>query len=1009
MKLVTSILLIFILAHTNVYAQPQQYLFSYLGMKDGLQEEAIMTVQQDSIGYIWIASQNALQRYDGKRLLNFPHRENDPTSLPSGGISGMIIDKQNRLWILSGSGIVGFLDVKTFAFHRMAIRHPNADFAKTRPVLHIDKDGNILLLFPGRGFLTFNEQAGEFAGRFNLFSLPQNWRLLYFWQDADRNYWIGAHEGLMKYNPRNKKISYAGHNEENDPVIEHFAEMRTVGFAYVDQSKRFWLSAWPNQRLVIKSFHPGTGEDKEWQSDILKTLKGIYYEMHGVTELQDGSLWMAGYNILARVNNKSGTIEPVQNNAAGEYSIRYDEIFKLYEDREHNVWVCTNKGLFRFNPSSQLFRAVKNVKPGSDSAYTNDVNDLLQAPNGEILVSTWGEGVFAYDNQFNAVRSKILPPAAQKTGLMWCITRRQNGDIWQGGQDGHVYIHEAATNVSTHIDPATFEKSTVRQVEEDAEGNMWLGTQRGYLYKWMDSTKQFVLLHKFHGIVSRIYHDRENHMWVCTDQDGVYRLDPTGNIVETYTATSGKGKSLRINGAADILQYNDTLMVIVSDGLNVLNTRTKTFKYFTVENGLPSANILGLVKDREGYLWMSSSVGILSYHPFRKKMSTYNAADGVHTNSYNVAATALLNDGRIAFGTNHDLLVFDPRVVTVADFVPPKVQITGFALMNKPLSVDSLSKLSRIVLKDHEHSISVQLSTLNYQNLYDIYYMMEGMDKDWVSSGKSQEANFNYLPPGKYTFKTGSRDSEGNIREVTTLHIYIKPPFYFTWWFIGLLVFAGIVLLYWFDKFRVGRIRETERVRTRIATSLTKDMSTTLGNINLLSEMAKLKVDKDIERTKDYISQISNSSNRMIEVMDDMIWSINPENDELQYTITRMRKYAAQVQSKYDMEITFDVGEKVRELKLHMDKRHELFQIYKEALLNAGMHARSPFAQVSILCEKSLLKLKVTDNGRGFDTEEVSFGRGLNEMRKKALLLKADLEIVSEMNNGTTVSLEMKV
>ena len=88
--------------------------------------------------------------------------------------------------------------------------------------------------------------------------------------------------------------------------------------------------------------------------------------MHGITEMRDGSLWMAGYNIFARINQKDGTIEPVENNAAGEYSIRYDEIYKLYEDRERNIWVCTNKGLFRFNPSSQLFRAIKNRRPGSD-------------------------------------------------------------------------------------------------------------------------------------------------------------------------------------------------------------------------------------------------------------------------------------------------------------------------------------------------------------------------------------------------------------------------------------------------------------------------------------------------------------------------------------------------------------------------------------------------------------------------------------------------------------------
>jgi ligand-binding sensor domain-containing protein len=994
----------------SVVAQPQQYLFSYLGMKDGLQEESIWAVQQDERGYIWVASQHSLQRYDGKRFINFLPNPNDPHAIPSGGLNGIVIDKKNRLWITAGNGTTGYLDVTTFSFHKVTTRYPAGNFSKIKPVLHLDKDGNILLIFVGAGFLTYNEASDEIAEKHNIFHLPKNWEILYLCQDHNRNYWVGGHQGLLKYNPVKKMISYPANNQENDPVIKQFEDLRTVGFAFLDKTNRFWITAWPQSTLVIKSYAPNTGEEKDWKPVISKSLKGRFYELKGVTELRDGSLWMAGHNIFAQVNKKTDALAPIESNAAGEYSLRFDDIFSLYEDREKNVWVCTNKGLFRFNPPAQLFKAVKNLLPGSDSAFTNDITDLLQLPSGDILVTTWGEGNFSYDKNFNPTRSFHTQLPATSTRLLWCITRRQNGDIWQGGQSGHLLIHQAANQKIVALKPPVFENSTIRQIEEDRNGNIWLGTQRGYLVRWNAATNDFQLMHQLHAIISRIYIDKENYVWVCTDQNGVYRVNSsTGEITATYTSSAPGGKNLRINGASDVVQYNDTLFVIAADGLNVLNTRTNTFKYFSPENGLPSSNISNLVVDNEGYLWMSSSVGVLSYHPFRQKLSSYNAADGVHSNSFSVASSALLNDGRIAFGTNNDLLLFDPRRVTVADFIPPKVEITGFALMNKALKVDSLKNLSRVVLRDFEHSITLQLSTLTYQNLYDIYYMMEGMDKEWVKCGKLNEANFNYMPPGKYIFKTGCTDSGGKIREITTLNIYIKPPFYLTWWFISLLGFLGIVVFYWFDRFRVGRIRETERVRTRIATSLTKDMSATLGNINLLSEMAKLKVDKDIERTKDYIGQISNNSNRMIEVMDDMIWSINPENDELQYTITRMRKYAAQVQSQYNVEISFNVDKKVRELKLHMDKRHEFFQIYKEALLNAGMHAKSHFAAVSILYEKSTLKMTITDDGKGFDTEEISFGRGLNEMRKRAVLLKATLNIVSEMNTGTTVTLEMKV
>ncbi|MBC7887114.1 MAG: hypothetical protein H7Z13_04445 [Ferruginibacter sp.] len=1013
MRFFIHIVILLLCFRGNLVAQPQEYLFSFLGVKDGLQEENIIAVQQDTKGYIWIATHNTVQRYDGKRFINFYHKDNDPRSIPAGGILGMQIDKKDRLWILTGTttSALGYLDVNNFTYNPVAIRFPPGDYNKARSAIHLDKDDNLLLIFIGFSYVTFNENSKEAAQKYNPFQLPEGWGPLYLWQDDSRNYWMGAQKGLLKYSASKKTMSYRGHNMENDPIIKKFENATNIVYAYVDKTNRFWITGWPQNKRFIKCYSPATGETTEWQHAIGRSLQGKYYELYGITEMNDGSLWMAGHNLFAKLNKTTNIVEPVHNDALGEYTIRYDIIHQLYEDREKNIWISTNKGLYRFNPPAQLFKAVKNRLPGHDSAYTADVTGMLQTPDGEILVSTWGNGIFSYDKDFNPVRSKyvsrIYPPGEN---MVWCMTRRKNGDIWRGCQDGYLFIYEASTGKTTRLRPPVFENSTILQVEEDKNGDMWLATQRGYLVKWNGENNSFTLQHKLKTVISRIYIDTENYVWVCTDLNGVFRINcSSGNITETYTSIGPKGTTILINGASDMIQYNDSIFVIASEGLNVLNIRRGSFKYFTTENGLPSVNITNLAKDKDGYIWMSSAVGILSYHPFKKKLSLYNATDGVHTNSFNVASGAVLNDGRIAFGTYHDFIVFEPSSVTVDDYVPPKVAITGFALMNKNLLVDSLHKLPRIKLHHFEHSLTIELSTLTYQNHYDIYYRVEGLDDDWVKAGKLNQVNLNYIPPGKYTFKAGCKDAKGNIGRITTMEIYITPPFYKTWWFAGLLAFAAIGILYWIDKFRVAQIRDTERMRTRIATSLTKDMSNTLSNINVLSELAKVKLDKDTERTREYIGQISDKSSRMMEVMDDMIWSINPENDEMQFTILRMKKYATTVQARYNVEISFTIHEKVKEIKLQMDRRHELFLIYKEALLNTGMHAGSKFADVDIRYENGKIKLSIVDNGKGFDTNEACFGRGLNEMRKKATALNASLRINAEINTGTTVILIMAV
>jgi signal transduction histidine kinase len=285
--------------------------------------------------------------------------------------------------------------------------------------------------------------------------------------------------------------------------------------------------------------------------------------------------------------------------------------------------------------------------------------------------------------------------------------------------------------------------------------------------------------------------------------------------------------------------------------------------------------------------------------------------------------------------------------------------------------------------------------------------MLEGIDKEWKKSNVLNQAVYNYLPPGDYTFKVRALNGDGEVGKTSTIKLTVKPPFWKTPWFIGIIAFIALIVLYWIDKFRMATIIENQNTRTTIATSLTKDMSTTLNNINVLSEMAKYKTDQDIERTKEYVTQISENSNRMIEVMDDMVWSINPENDGMDNLIRRMRKYASLVQQRFNVEISFYSDPALNNRRMQMDKRHELFLMFKEIVLNLGKHSNSRFAEIRIECIKSKMVLNVMDDGKGFDTDSVIYGRGLNEIRNRAASLHARVEIDSKVNNGTTVRLTM--
>src|SRR5690606_21310310 len=191
-----------------------------------------------------------------------------------------------------------------------------------------------------------------------------------------------------------------------------------------------------------------------------------------------------------------------------------------------------------------------------------------------------------------------------------------------------------------------------------------------------------------------------------------------------------------------------------------------------------------------------------------------------------------------------------------------------------------------------------------------------------------------------YTFMVQSQDAEGNTGlNTTTLEIVINPPFWRTWWFFCLLALTMAAIFYWFDRERMNRLKALQKVRTEIAVNLHEEVNSTLSNINLLSEMARIKADKDIERSKEFIDQISRKSHYMITAMDDILWSIDPANDTMQKSLLRMMEFTDSLKNRHGSNIELAIDKKVRSLKLDMKTRHEAFLIFKSALIMMVQYA----------------------------------------------------------------------
>lgn len=350
--------------------------------------------------------------------------------------------------------------------------------------------------------------------------------------------------------------------------------------------------------------------------------------------------------------------------------------------------------------------------------------------------------------------------------------------------------------------------------------------------------------------------------------------------------------------------------------------------------------------------------------------------------------------------------MFNPAVFSVTQ-KPPDVTITDFKVLNQYLPVDSLMSSSDIKLNYDENSLSIYFSSLSYRERDKLtyYYKMQGIDKGWVKDDRSYFVNYSLLPPGKYTFKVYSENIEGwQSNKTTELSIFIKPPFWRTWWFVSTLLFIAALLIYEVHQLRVNKLLAVETLRSKVARDLHDDMGSTLSTINILSSMAKSKINEDAVKTHEYLIKISEYSERMMDAMDDIVWSIKPSNDSMQKITARMREFATNVLEAKEIDFDFIVDENVNEVKLDMEARRDFFLVFKEAVNNAAKYSNADKVLIQLTMQDKKLQLAVKDDGEGFDPAEAD-GNGLGNMNKRADNLNGKVIIKSIIGEGTTVRL----
>jgi two-component sensor histidine kinase len=508
-------------------------------------------------------------------------------------------------------------------------------------------------------------------------------------------------------------------------------------------------------------------------------------------------------------------------------------------------------------------------------------------------------------------------------------------------------------------------KTLVLALKEDKKGGIWLGTELGLFC--LDENTLRIKRHfsSFGGtqskptVIESIAFDEQGRMWLGTKGEGLIRFNPETSESKNWTVDDG----LSDNVVYSVIVKGDGIWTSTHNGLNYLNTKTGDFHHYYIEDGLPDNefNHGAFLQSRSGDLYFGGINGVIRFNPEKLR--------GVNNAVY-------------------------PLVLTQIDRYDPK---TGTL---QP-EYSHLNNIKTITLPYDNRYLNVYFALTDYsrpdKNQY--RYILEGYDSKWHNLGNQNYISMLGIPSGKYVLRIQATGSNG-ITNPTELRIHIvaKEIFYNSWWFAALALLLGLSIIAGFYFYRIRQYQKLIALRTQIASDLHDEVGSHLTRIAISSDLMKESPDNRIDPLIDHIAQ---SSRQAVATMSDVIWSIDTRSDKMGSLLDRMREHARNIFEPAGINYTIEAKNLGENDKLHMNQRHDLYLIFKEATNNIVKHSNATEVKTEISGKGGVLRMSVTDNGTNPPNPHRMTGMGLRNMQMRAKRMKGTL--TSAFDNGYKV------
>ncbi len=1017
---------------TNLSSQTPTRQFESIAIEKGLSQNSVYDIAQDNLGFMWFATQDGLNKYDGKQMLNYYAKSSKSKQLNSSFITSLSFDSTDKkLWIATVEGICIY-DIALDSFYNITAMIPQAEKFNlgTRSIKKIRFGVNHTLwaITHTDGIISINVDSKKVKK---------------YLANAETKSSITTVAGYGKKMVAASFSSLFYYNEKIDdfikiPMPNNFA-FSTIKNIY-EYHNTLWIATEYGGCYYINNLF-----------ETSRNLNKYPTPINGIgcfSTDNENNLWIGTRGAgLVFVNSAFKKLAESSNSNLYGNGLLSNYILSLYKDKQGIVWVgSSGGGIAKYDFFKQQFYSISHSEKNTYSLPDNMIFTIADISNGDSYYGSLTNGLIRYNAANNNFKSyKPITNNAVNDNSIYSIANDQKGNLWAAGYNGlfrfnlktnHFSDYSNNTNLPTkHLTSVYKLKDKDSLLVSGDYGTIFLNLKNS---RWEQIKENTTQLQKEDGLITRHFYEDEkdkNIIWLATLGEGLVKYNYKANTLEKIKTVYNKTRSLRY-----ILQVESMFWLASDDGIFIYNREKDTIeKDIILAQERNGSNVCyALQKDNENNIWASSNKGLYKINLNTFSIKNYNSDNGLPFLEFNTAAvTKNDNTGIISFAGVGGIVSFNPKNIIENKFSPPPL-ITAITIANKNIeSSISLLKKNKITLNYNQNFFTISFITTNFSSSEKINYAykLEGIDANWVDVNNQNSANYTKITPGRYRFKVKSANSDmvWSTSE-SYIDVIIKPPFWQTWWFTSLVILIASIALYWAIQKRLQIVR-ADAIQQQKIIDLEKDKQLVSAEALLKGqEEERSRIAKDLhDGLGGMLSGVKISFSALKE-------SLGLENrssilfdkpiKQLDNTIAELRKVAHHLMpdalTKFGLKNAIDDfcktmqvsgGSKIvcqqlgTERKFNDNINLNIYRIVQELINNAVKHANPTQILVQLTTTADKIFVTVEDDGKGFniDTLQDASGIGYSNIKNRVDYLGGRIEIVSKINEGTVINIELAV